>query len=1030
MNTRLWAAWPVVLGGWVLLLSAPSLPGQEKKEKKEPEKKDFFKGPFGFGGPMMGGTRKLVEKFDKDGDGRLNTEERKAARESLKKERAGGGPGGFRMGGGPGGPKGFGPPGGPGGFLSKPLLDALDTNKDAKLSREELVAGVKKFFADNDKEKVGSLTEPELAEALNKVIPQPPGMRRPPGGPGGPGGPPMGFGLGNPIAGAIARRADKNKDEKLTRDELVAAAEALFTEVDKDKKGVLDEKAVGEGLALVMPRPQFMGGPGGRGREPAKPGPKVTPAEVANHPKAGLYDPTVLRTIFMDFEDKDWEAELADFKGTDVEVPATLTVDGKKYANVGVHFRGMSSFGMIPAGSKRSFGLSMDLADKGQRLYGYKTLNLLNSNDDPSFLHTVLYSHVARQYIPTPKANLVKVVINGESWGVYVNVQQFNKEFTKEFFKSDKGARWKVRGSPGGGGGLEYVGDKVEDYKRRFEIKSKDDPKAWKALINLCKVLNTTPADKLEEALKPILDVEGALWFLALDVALVNNDGYWVRASDYSIYLDQKGKFHLVPHDMNETFSPAMMMGFGPGGPGGRGPGKGGPGGPGGPGGRGPGKGGPGGPGPGGMGGPGGRGGELDPLVALDDTRKPLRSKLLAVPALRQRYLKHVREIAEKQLDWEKLGPVVAGYRKLIEKEVAADTRKLYPVAAFESATADRAADKGEGRGREPSLRAFAEKRREYLLKYEEPSARRRRTNNTSPAGGRMTWPPATPSPKKTPRPHQTLGVEPVRAGCTPAWCSPSARRPARRFVSAHSTRIAFHPKGRPVSSRILTPTRRLFLGGLTFGLSSMFWTVKGAFAEQLALTPRHTEGPFYPDKLPLDTDNDLIVINEGLTPAVGEITHLSGRVLSAAGEPVRNAVVEVWQCDAKAVYLNTKDSGPKSAQRDKNFQGFGRFTTGSTGEYYFRTIKPVPYPGRPAPHIHFKVKKGGKELLTSQFFIAGYPANKRDHVFLEVRDPFERELLSVDFKPVPGSKVGEFAAKFDIVVGLTPDESPRRRRG
>ncbi len=232
------------------------------------------------------------------------------------------------------------------------------------------------------------------------------------------------------------------------------------------------------------------------------------------------------------------------------------------------------------------------------------------------------------------------------------------------------------------------------------------------------------------------------------------------------------------------------------------------------------------------------------------------------------------------------------------------------------------------------------------------------------------------------------------------------------------------------MNSPIPTSTRRLFLGSLGLGLAaSPRFTVKGAFAEQLALTPRHTEGPFYPDKLPLDTDNDLILINDSITPAVGTITHLTGRVLSPSGEPVRNATVEIWQCDANAVYINTRDSGRKKAQQDKNFQGFGRFTTGSSGEYYFRTIKPVPYPGRPAPHIHFKVKRGGRELLTSQFFINGYPGNKRDGVYLEVRDPIDRELLSVDFKPIKESKIGEVSARFDIVVGLTPSESPRARR-
>ena len=89
-----------------------------------------------------------------------------------------------------------------------------------------------------------------------------------------------------------------------------------------------------------------------------------------------------MRTLFVDFENDDWETELQDFKGSDVDVPATLTVDGKKYANVGVHFRGKSSYGMVPAGYKRSLNVSLDFVEKDQRLYGYKTLNLLKSHID------------------------------------------------------------------------------------------------------------------------------------------------------------------------------------------------------------------------------------------------------------------------------------------------------------------------------------------------------------------------------------------------------------------------------------------------------------------------------------------------------------------------------------------------------------------------------------------------------------------------------------------------------------------------
>ena len=223
--------------------------------------------------------------------------------------------------------------------------------------------------------------------------------------------------------------------------------------------------------------------------------------------------------------------------------------------------------------------------------------------------------------------------------------------------------------------------------------------------------------------------------------------------------------------------------------------------------------------------------------------------------------------------------------------------------------------------------------------------------------------------------------------------------------------------------SQLWMPDRRLFFGSL----AASFFTVRGAFAEQLFATPALTEGPFYPDKLPLDQDNDLIIINDSITPAVGQITHLTGRVLTASGEPVKDATVEIWQCDANAVYLHTRDSQPKAAQQDKHFQGFGRFTTASDGGYRFRTIKPVPYPGRPAPHIHFKIKKGDRELLTSQLMIRGHEGNLKDGVFSGARDLIDRELLVTDFKPVPDSKTGEFSARFDIVLGRTPDERQLR---
>ncbi len=520
----------------------------------------------------------------------------------------------------------------------------------------------------------------------------------------------------------LVKQFDKDGDKRLNTEERKAAREYV-------QKQAANRPGFGPGGR----RGGF--GPGRFGGEEEKvtPGAKVSPADVKSGGDAQVYDEKVMRTFFLEFENSDWEKELSDFFNSDVDVPAKLTVDGKTFNDVGVHFRGMSSYMMIPEGKKRSLNLSLDWKNENQNLGGYRTFNLLNANDDPSILHSVLYSHIAREYIPAPKANFVRVVINGEDWGVYPSSQQFNKDFVKDFFGTTKGARWKAPGSPAGHAGLEYLGENIDDYKKLFEIKTKDDAESWRALIQFCKVLNETPADKLEEALKPILDIDGALKFLALDVALINNDGYWTRASDYNLYRDEQGRFHIIPHDNNETFSAAGGPGFG-GGPGGR---------------RGGGRPGRDGFGPQrgtnvvagagtnspmpqfGPGGPGGgfsRGGnfELDPLVGIDDSSKALRAKLLAVPALRERYLGYVRDIAEKWLDWNRLGPLAKQYHTLIAEAVKADTRKLCSNAEFlgsleSQGTTEQAEQSGRRNfgpgGPHVSLKEFAEKRRAYLLK-------------------------------------------------------------------------------------------------------------------------------------------------------------------------------------------------------------------------------------------------------------------------------------------------------------------------
>jgi hypothetical protein len=277
---------------------------------------------------------------------------------------------------------------------------------------------------------------------------------------------------------------------------------------------------------------------------------------------------------------------------------------------------------------------------------------------------------------------------------VYVSVEQFNKDFIQERFGTTEGARWKVQGSPNGRGTLAYLGENPEPYRRVYSLKSKDTPASWQALARLCKVLNETPADRLEAELAPILDIEGALRFLALENVMVNNDGYWIRSSDYNLYLDPKGRFHILPHDSNETFYLPGGPGFG----GGRGGGS-----------------------EGGI-----QGVELPPTQGIENPDRPLIGKLLTVPALKARYLAIVRDMADKWLDWDRLGPIARQHQALIRETLKADTRKLSTFEDFEknlTETARGGGGPGPGGGRGIiGIKEFADQRRAYLLKVTAPA--------------------------------------------------------------------------------------------------------------------------------------------------------------------------------------------------------------------------------------------------------------------------------------------------------------------
>ena len=403
-------------------------------------------------------------------------------------------------------------------------------------------------------------------------------------------------------------------------------------------------------------------------------------ASLAAVPKGSpsLYNAQTLRTLYLRFHHEDWYEQMGSFYRTNIEVPAELIVDGKVYPEVGVHFRGTSSYFTVGS-EKKSFNIAVDYGENGQRLYGYKTLNLLNGHVDASFLREVLYNQISRDYMPAMKTNLVKLVINGENWGIYINPQQYNKDFLAEWFGTKGGIRWKI--GPSGGGALTYAGDDPASYQETYQLKTNDVENPWNGLIALTKMLDdSTPDAELVENLPSILNIDQVLWQLAVSNVFMDDDGYIHKGGDYSLYQDINDRFHLIPHDNNES------MRFGRGG-----------------------RGGPGGRGPGGWSWGDLTNGMASPIAHEDNTARPLIKRLLSNPQWRARYLAHVRTVVDEWLDWEVLEPIIKEYQTLIDAEVQQDDKKLYGYEDFAIDTP-------------MELKRFVTERREHLRTHPELS--------------------------------------------------------------------------------------------------------------------------------------------------------------------------------------------------------------------------------------------------------------------------------------------------------------------
>ena len=363
----------------------------------------------------------------------------------------------------------------------------------------------------------------------------------------------------------------------------------------------------------------------------------------------GLYDESTLEEIRLYFPQSNYWSLLTTNYNTKTDIPCNLKYKNTQLDSVGIRFKGQTSYFMNQS-QKKSFNISTDAFKDDQKLAGYKTLNLNNAWQDPSFMREVLYYHLIRPYTPSAKANFVRLYINDQDWGVYLNVQQLNKDFLEEWHENNDGINMRADvpdGSstgPGGMGGpqwgdgtaaLNYLGEDTTKYQKYYTLKSSDvSTTVWQELKDACAILNNSGSDLVNVA-PTAFDIDKILWHLAVENVFVDDDSYIYKGKmDYYLYKDAvTGRWSTYDYDANSTFGADRVT--------------------------------------------------WSPFYNANKVNYPLLNKILAIPTFRQRYLAHIRTLVTDVLDETKVNAIIDQYNTLIQSAVFADTKKVTTNAAY-----------------------------------------------------------------------------------------------------------------------------------------------------------------------------------------------------------------------------------------------------------------------------------------------------------------------------------------------------------
>ncbi len=421
----------------------------------------------------------------------------------------------------------------------------------------------------------------------------------------------------------------------------------------------------------------------------------LTPAATAQRPD--LYDMDTVRTIYLTFNQANYWTQLVQNKSAQIEIKADMTVDNVTLKDVGVRFRGNTSYSRLPTGSRKmSFNIRTDSFVPNQDIYGYDHLNLNNGYHDPTFLREAMLYAMCRRYMPCSKANWVKLYINNEYWGIYINVQQPNSQMFDEWFRDGSGNRY--RGFPSTGFGfsntvLNWLGFDIGPYQAAYQFK-KGDGTDLRDMIN---VLNNTPIANLETELPKWWSVDQGWWYFICMNAFLQTDSYLQTGKDHSEYVDPThGRVHIYPFDLNE-----------------------------------------------------GLGAELNPQLTLSPyyrmtaSNRPAMSRPYQIAKWKARYDAHYRTVVRETYSWSGLfGQMAQKYHAMIAADVAADNKKIYTTQQFQT---NLTSPVQIGRSTVPGIKQLIDTREAYLKSQPlytapEPTITNLTRTPVAPTSSQTTW--------------------------------------------------------------------------------------------------------------------------------------------------------------------------------------------------------------------------------------------------------------------------------------------------